>query len=79
MDLLRRAARAGSAVMAVVHDLTLATRFCDRVLVMDKGKLAGDDVPAIALSPERIAAIFGVDAVMVDTGEGRVPIARHPL
>jgi len=40
---------------------------------------AGDDVPAIALSPERIAAIFGVDAVMVDTGEGRVPIARHPL
>lgn len=79
MDLLRQAARAGGAVLAVVHDLTLATRFCDRVLVMDKGKLAGDGVPAVALSPERIAAIFGVDAVMVDTGEGRIPIARRPL
>jgi iron complex transport system ATP-binding protein len=79
MDLLRQAARAGGAVLAVVHDLTLATRFCDRVLVMDKGKLVGDGVPDTALSTERIAAIFGVDAVMVDTGEGRVPIARHPI
>jgi ABC-type hemin transport system ATPase subunit len=49
------------------------------VLVMDKGRLVGDATPDVALSPERIAAIFGVDAVMVDTGEGRVPIARHPI
>ncbi|HWM47743.1 MAG TPA: ABC transporter ATP-binding protein [Xanthobacteraceae bacterium] len=79
MDLLRQAARAGGAVLAVVHDLALATRFCDRVLVMDKGRLMFDGPPEQALSPERIAAVFGVDAVMVDTGEGRVPIARHPL
>jgi iron complex transport system ATP-binding protein len=79
MELLRQAARAGGAVLTVVHDLALATRFCDRVLVMDKGTLVGNAAPEVALSPERIAAIFGVDAVVVDTGEGRVPIARHPI
>ncbi len=79
MDLLRRAARAGGAVLAVMHDLALASRFCDRVLVMDRGRLVGDGPPARALSPERIAATFGVDAIMVDTGEGRVPVVRHAL
>ena len=79
MGLLRQAARDGGAVLAVVHDLTLAARFCDRVLVMDKGKLVGDATPEKALSPERLTAIFGVDAVMVDTGEGMVPMVRHPL
>lgn len=79
MDLLRNAARSGGAVLTVVHDLALATRFCDRVLVMQKGKLVADAPPQQALSSERIAAIFGVDAVMVETGDGRVPIARHPL
>ena len=46
---------------------------------MERGRIVCDAPPAEALSPERIAAVFGVDAVMVDTGEGRVPIARHPI
>jgi iron complex transport system ATP-binding protein len=79
MNLLRQAARDGAAVLAVVHDLTLASRFCDRVLVIDKGRVIVDATPEQALSPERLSAIFGVDAVMVDTGEGLVPIVRHPL
>ena len=46
MDLLRDAARAGGAVLAVVHDLTLAARFADRVLVMDQGRIVADAPPA---------------------------------
>jgi iron complex transport system ATP-binding protein len=80
MDLLRRAAHdRHGAVLAVVHDLSLAARFCDRVLMMERGRIVCDASPAEALSPERIASVFGVDAVMIDTGEGLVPIARHPL
>lgn len=78
MELLRRAAREG-AVLTVVHDLTLAARFCDRVLILERGRIICDAAAEEALSPQRIAAVFGVDTVMVDTGEGRVPIARHPL
>ena len=36
MDLLRKAARQGGGVLAVVHDLTLAARFADRVLIMEE-------------------------------------------
>jgi iron complex transport system ATP-binding protein len=79
MNLLRQAARDGAAVLAVVHDLTLAARFCDRVLMMEEGRIVADGTPDQVLVPERLAAVFGVDAVVVDTGEGRMPIVRHPL
>ncbi len=79
MDLLRQAARKGGAVLAILHDLTLAARFADRVMVMDRGYIVADGPAGDALSPARIAQVFGVDAVSIDTGEGFVPIARHPL
>jgi iron complex transport system ATP-binding protein len=79
MDLLRHAARDGGAVLAILHDLTLAARFADRVMVMNRGRIVADDRPGEALSPQRIAQVFGVDTVNVDTGEGIVPFPRHPL
>ena len=46
---------------------------------MDGGRIVADDVPSEALSPQRVAEIFGVEAIMMDTGEGVVLIARHQL
>jgi len=79
MQLLRRAAHDGGAVLAILHDLTLASRFADRVLVMDRGEIVADGAPGEALSPERVAQVFGVEAMRVDTGEGIALVARHPL
>ena len=50
MELLREAARAGGAVLAIMHDLTLAARFADRVAVMDRGAIVADGAPADAMS-----------------------------
>jgi iron complex transport system ATP-binding protein len=79
MELLRQSARAGGTVLAIVHDLTLAARFADRVLVMDGGRIVADGVPDEALSAARIAQIFTVEAVVLETREGRIPIAQRPL
>jgi iron complex transport system ATP-binding protein len=79
MDLLRRATRDGGAVLAVMHDLTLAARFADRVIMMERGRIVADGAPGDALSPAQVAQVFGVDMINVDTGEGWIPIARHPL
>ena len=79
MDLLRRAARAGGAVLAVVHDLTLAARYADRVLVLEKGRVVADGAPDIALSTDRIANVFDVDADMIDIGGAKLPLVKGPL
>jgi iron complex transport system ATP-binding protein len=79
MELLRSAARNGSAILAIVHDLTLAARFADRVLVMDRGRIVADGSPDEALAPERLAAVFGIEAAFVAVGDKHVPIAGRAL
>jgi len=79
MDLLRQTARSGSAVLAVLHDLALAARFADRVAVMDRGRLVADAQPAAALEPARLAAVFGVEAAIVEVGGRAVPVPHRAL
>ncbi|MET0443970.1 MAG: ABC transporter ATP-binding protein, partial [Pseudorhodoplanes sp.] len=79
MEILRRAARSGGAVLAVVHDLALAARYADHVLILDKGRIAAQGKPDEALNPDRIATIFGVEADMVNLGGATVPVVRRAL
>ncbi len=58
MELLARAAHDGGAVLAIVHDLALAARFADRVLMMERGRLVADGAAREVLTPERIADVF---------------------
>jgi iron complex transport system ATP-binding protein len=62
-----------------MHDLTLAARFADRVVVMDRGMLVADASPGEALAPERLAAVFGIESAMVAVGGKHVPIASRAL
>ena len=79
MELLARTAHDGGAVLAIVHDLTLAARFSDRVLMMERGRLAADGIPRQVLTPERIAAVFAVEAAITDSAVGPIPILQRPL
>ncbi|MEZ5355566.1 MAG: ABC transporter ATP-binding protein [Bryobacteraceae bacterium] len=69
--LLRERARAGSLIVTVTHDLNLAARYADRVLILSEGRLVADGAPADALSPERVAEVFRVPARALQTPEGR--------
>ena len=71
MELLRAEADAGGLVIAVLHDLTLAARFCDRVLVMADGQLAADGAPAAVLVPDLLAGVYGITAFY---GDGQRPL-----
>lgn len=79
MELLRKAAHETGTVLAVVHDLALAARYADRVVVLEKGRVVADDKPDIALSTERIAHVFGVEADVVEIGGVKLPLVRRPL
>ncbi|HTG38763.1 ABC transporter ATP-binding protein [Sphingomonas sp.] len=71
MELLRAEADGGGLVAAVLHDLTLAARFCDRVLVMADGALVADGDPRDVLTPELLAEVYGITAYR---GTGALPL-----
>lgn len=79
MTLLRDTARRGAVVIAVLHDLTLAARFCDRLALMKDGRLLAEGAPVQVLDDAHLATAFGVDAVrLTHRGETIVlPWARR--
>lgn len=79
MQLLRDAAHAGRAVLAVVHDLSFAARFADRVIVIAGGHIAAQGTPDETLDPARIGDVFGVEIETVRFGDQRVLFARRPI
>jgi iron complex transport system ATP-binding protein len=62
MTTLRKAADGGVLVIVVTHDLGLAARFADRVLVLSSGRLVSQGKPAEALSEQVLADVFRVSA-----------------
>lgn len=62
LGLLRRHAEASGTVVAVLHDLGLAARHADRIVILDGGRIVADAPPRQALTPERLAETFGVRA-----------------
>ncbi|WP_284246727.1 ABC transporter ATP-binding protein, partial [Methylobacterium haplocladii] len=79
MALLRRVSRDGAGVIAVLHDLTLAARYCDRLVVLSEGRIVADAQPTAALDDSLLHAVFGVSAqrgTHADGGAYILPWAR---
>ena len=62
MDLLKAEASAGSLVVTVLHDLGMAARYCDRLLLMDRGALVADGAPLDVLTEQSLARVYGISA-----------------
>jgi len=66
LELMRGFTRnAGKAVLAVVHDLTLAAHYCDRLVVLRAGRVAAKGAPGEVLTPELLRAVYGVPVAIV--------------
>ena len=74
MELLREEARRGAAVAVTLHDLPLAARHCDEIIVLHHGRLAADGAPATALSDDALAEVFGIAALRVRDPEGSADV-----
>jgi iron complex transport system ATP-binding protein len=66
MTNLRSAADRGVLVLVVTHDLGLAARFADTVLVLSGGRLAAQGKPLQALSDQIMADVFRISAYRAD-------------
>ena len=72
LALLRRKAAEGMTVVLALHDLNLAARFCDHVVVLSNGALAAEGTPRAVLTPALLNAVYGVSARLIpDPGSDR--------
>lgn len=60
LTLLQEQAQQGKTVVVVLHDLTLAARYCDRLVLMAERNVAATGPPEAVLSAELVSEIYGV-------------------
>lgn len=65
LEQARQVAQRGGAVLLVLHDLNLAARYADRLLMLDRGAMAALGTPWQVLEAARIQQVFNV-AVRVE-------------
>ncbi|WP_206078337.1 ABC transporter ATP-binding protein [Poseidonocella sp. HB161398] len=72
----------GVSIVAVLHDLNLACRYADRLVVMAEGRIVAEGPPARVLTAELVDQVFGLPCLIVPdpvTGTPMmVPRGRHP-
>jgi iron complex transport system ATP-binding protein len=74
MQLFADAAGAGRAVLAVVHDLSLAARYANRLIWMSEGRIVADGTPADTMTAERLRRVFGVEAAVAIGAGGQISV-----
>lgn len=74
MQLLAAEAAAGLAVGLVLHDLTLAARFCSGLVLLHEGRVLAAGAPQQVLSAPRLADAFGIRALHFDHEGLSLPI-----
>lgn len=74
LESVRRFADRGAAVLVILHDLNLAARYCDRILLLEQGRCHAFATPEAVLTPAALKAVYGID-VLVQAH----PERGHPL
>ena len=64
----------GAAVLAIVHDLMLAARFSDKLLMLGDGTIRRFAAPAEVLTPEELAVVYRVEAAVERSQEGLLTV-----
>lgn len=79
LDVARRRADRGGSVVVVLHDLGLAARRTDRVVLLSDGRVRADGPPADVLTPERVSEVYGHPVIaLTDPTTGRPILVPSP-
>lgn len=74
MEVVRDLADEGVVVIAVLHDLTLAARWADRLVVIARGSVVADGPAAEVLTPPLLAEVYDVSARVESCSAGRIQV-----
>lgn len=79
LHLLRRHAQTGAAVLLALHDLNLASAFCDHLVVLHDGGVVGQGVPEAVLTPALLRAVYGVEPTILRHPKTGRPLIAYDL
>ncbi|MFC4349953.1 ABC transporter ATP-binding protein [Fodinicurvata halophila] len=75
LDLVRdRLTEHGGIAIAALHDLDLAARYCDRLVLLEEGRVLAAGTPREVLTAANLAQLYRVEAEVSDDAEGRLRI-----
>ncbi len=80
----RHLAEAAAGAIVAFHDLDLAARYCDRLVLLDHGRVVAGGSPAEVLTPGNLARVYNVEAEILSGADGRIivntlrPLVAHP-
>ncbi|WDI32428.1 ABC transporter ATP-binding protein [Hyphococcus flavus] len=78
MTLLKTKSSEGGLVIAALHDLSLAARYCSRLIVLKEGSIASDGAPGDVLRPSLLKSAFSVDGTIVERA-GHIDLTLQPI
>lgn len=80
MEILQQHCRAGGSAVVAIHDLTLAARFCDRILLLGQGQLVAAGTPEQVLTVAQLEQVYAVEILRAETPHGVIlqPLRRLP-
>ncbi len=74
MTVIRSLADEGQIVIMVLHDLTLAARWADDLIMLHHGAAVAHGAPELALSPATLASVYGVAARIERCSRGSLSV-----
>lgn len=72
MKVFAALAREGRTVLVSLHDLSLASRYCKRLILLDRGRIVADGTPKTVLTDARMRDVFAVGGHWANTPSGPV-------
>lgn len=75
MELVKGLSR---TVVAALHDLNLAAMYCQKLCLLDGGRVVAQGTPEEVLTPARIGAVYGVGAEVVSASDGHIRVLFYP-
>lgn len=79
LETARMQAKAGRTVVAVLHDLTHASLYADRIVLLDEGRVVADGAPAEVLTTGHVAAVYGISTVARPFGRAIVHLPENTM
>lgn len=69
---LQSLTQSGKAALVSLHDLGLAARFCDRLILMDRGQKIAEGPPEDVLTEDHLRRVFGITAHITQSEQGLI-------